>query len=114
MVMVGWTRSEALFAENGLWSMVAVRQLPLPFVAVNVSAGASPVRWVHFALGSGLGALGPTIVYTYFATSLIDGVEGAKKEAVVKALLAGAAIVLIAVGPKVVVWWRKRQATSPT
>ena len=105
------SRVEQLFHANGLWGMIAVRQLPLPFVGVNLMAGASPLRWWHFAVGSAAGALPPMIVYTWFAAEIYNGVAGARQGALLRALLAGAAMVVLAVLPKVIS--RLRAQTSP-
>ncbi|MFT3836680.1 MAG: VTT domain-containing protein [Myxococcaceae bacterium] len=105
-------RVEEMFHANGLWGMIALRQMPLPFVGVNLMAGASPLRWWHFAVGSAVGALPPMVVYTWFAAEIYNGVAGAKQGALWRGLLAGAAMVLIAVLPKLVSKLRQRQ-TSP-
>jgi uncharacterized membrane protein YdjX (TVP38/TMEM64 family) len=106
----GW--SAAVLRESGVTTMIAVRQLPLPFVAVNVAAGVSPLKWWHFAVGSAIGAIPPTVVYTWFATALIDGVEGARTEALLKALAGGAMIVTLALAPKVWARWRSRRVSA--
>ena len=110
LVRRGW--SGALLRESGVTTMIAVRQLPLPFVAVNVAAGVSPLKWWHFAVGSAIGGVPPTVVYTWFATALIEGVEGARSEALGKALLGGAAVLLLAVGPKLWARWRKKSVSA--
>ncbi len=109
------SRVEQLVHANGVWGMIAVRQLPLPFVGVNLMAGASPLRWWHFAVGSALGALPGMVVYTWFAAEIYNGVAGAKQGALVRALLAGAAMVALAVLPKLLSKLRGRGAaqTSP-
>jgi uncharacterized membrane protein YdjX (TVP38/TMEM64 family) len=103
----GW--GGAVLRNSSISTMIAVRQLPLPFVAVNVAAGASPLTAWQFAIGSGLGALPPTLVYTWFATALIDGVEGARGEALIKALAGGAGVLLIVVASKAWGRWRSRR-----
>ena len=105
----GW--SGAVLRESGVTTMIAVRQLPLPFVAVNVAAGISPLKWWHFAVGSAIGAVPPTLVYTWFATALVDGVEGARTQALLEALAGGALIVLLAVAPKLWARWRTKRQT---
>ncbi len=111
LVKRGW--SAAVLRETGVSTMVAVRQLPLPFLAVNVAAGVSPLKWWHFAVGSAIGAIPPTVVYTWFATALLDGVEGARTEALLKALAGGAMMVPIALAPRLwAAWRRRRQQTA--
>ena len=107
----GW--SGALLRGTGIGTMIAVRQLPLPFLAVNVAAGVSPLKGWHFVVGSAIGALPPTVVYTYFATALIEGVEGARTEALLKALAGGVMVVSLGMAPKLWSWWKQRRAVSP-
>jgi uncharacterized membrane protein YdjX (TVP38/TMEM64 family) len=101
----GW--SGAVIRGSGISTLIAVRQLPLPFVAVNVAAGASPVTAWQFVIGSGIGGLVPTVVYSYFATALIDGAEGTKTQTLLKALAAGACVLAIALLPKLWARWRR-------
>lgn len=110
----GW--GAAVLRESGVTTMITVRQLPLPFMAVNVAAGVSPLKWWHFAVGSAIGAIPPTVVYTYFATALLEGVEGARTEALLKALAGGAMIVTLALAPKLWARWRRGrdQRVTPT
>lgn len=107
----GW--ESVVVRETGVSTMIAIRQLPLPFLAVNVAVGVSPMKWWHFAVGSAIGAIPPTVVYTWFATALLEGVEGARTEALLKALAGGAAMVALALGPKIwAAWRRRRQQTT--
>lgn len=80
---------------EGVWTMVWVRQFPLPFFIVNLAAGASPMKWWHFAVGSGVGGIPAVVVSTYFAAQLIDGVEGAQLEVLLKTLGMGAGLLLL-------------------
>lgn len=109
---------EALLARRGLgglsarvraegpWAMAIVRQLPLPFVAVNLAAGASSMRWRHFALGSGLGALPPLLVWTWFANRAIAGVAQRDPRVLAQAALAGACVVALALATR---WLSRRR-----
>ncbi len=76
--------------QRGAFAMIVIRQLPLPFVAVNVTAGTSPMKWAQFAVGNAIGLLPNATIYTYFAAVLAEGVEGAKTEVLLRALAAGA------------------------
>lgn len=88
---------------GGVWATVILRQLPLPFVGVNVAAGASPLTWRAWALGNVLGLLPNVLVYTHLAATLADGLEaqglaalGRSPQAVGRALLAAAGVVAFA------------------
>lgn len=88
---------------EGIWVMVAVRQLPLPGVAVNVAAGSSAMPFWHFVVGSGLGGLVPQVVWTWFAGEVFYEPQDVRPEVLLKALGAGAIALLLAVGSRVLV-----------
>jgi uncharacterized membrane protein YdjX (TVP38/TMEM64 family) len=58
---------------EGIWAMLLLRQLPLPFLAVNLGAGASLVRWRHFIVGNALGLLPNSLLYCFFASQVVAG-----------------------------------------
>lgn len=89
-------RLSKLLERDGLRAAILVRVLPLPNLAVNLTAGLSPLRWRDFALGTLVGATPIVAVYTWFAAALVEGLAEARREAAVHALLAGGAIVLLA------------------
>jgi uncharacterized membrane protein YdjX (TVP38/TMEM64 family) len=91
----GWGGVTARLEREGVLAMATLRQVPLPFVGVNVAAGASPIRWRDFALGSGLGLVPQVGVYTWFAAAIANGVEGAKTETMLTAIAAGVALVVV-------------------
>ncbi len=95
---------------EGAWTMVWVRQIPLPFFVVNLAAGASAMKWHHFAIGSGIGGLPSVLVSTYFAAQLINGVEGANLEVLLTTLGLGA-VMLLLLG-LVRLWARRRAAVA--
>ena len=82
--------------EGGALAVLIVRQLPLPFVGVNVAVGASPMRWTRWSLGNAAGLVPAAAVYSWSAASLLAQVEGARTDALVR--LAGAAGAIIALG----------------
>lgn len=65
-----------LVARNGFIASLAVRLAPFaPFVVVNMAAGASSVRLLDFAAGTGIGIL-PKILLTAFAGSSVVAALG--------------------------------------
>ncbi len=68
-----WLRALTKSRSEGIWAMLLLRQLPLPFLAVNVGAGASPVRWRHFLVGNALGLLPNSLLYCFFAAQVVAG-----------------------------------------
>ena len=74
---------------------VLIRQLPLPFVGVNVAAGASPIPWPKWVAGNALGLLAPAVVYSQLAAAIADGVEGAEGQAVQRVLLTAGSLIAL-------------------
>jgi uncharacterized membrane protein YdjX (TVP38/TMEM64 family) len=78
---------------GGVLATLIARQVPLPFVGVNLAAGASPMRWWRFGVGNALGLLPGATIYSWSAASIVAGVEGARREAVVRTILAAGAVI---------------------
>ncbi len=78
---------------GGIVATVIVRQLPLPFVGVNLAAGASPMTWRRWAVGNGLGLIPGSTVYAASAASIVHGAVGAQREALVRTLFAAASVI---------------------
>ncbi|MHB8876041.1 MAG: TVP38/TMEM64 family protein [Myxococcaceae bacterium] len=98
--------------RHGYRTVVAVRMLPLPHMAVNVAAGISAMRWRDFALGSVIGTLPVVLVYTYLAASLVEGVAGAQGRALLHLLGAGTVVLLAVFVPRLVAHLRSRRARN--
>jgi uncharacterized membrane protein YdjX (TVP38/TMEM64 family) len=80
-----------LVARNGFLASLAIRIAPFaPFVAVNIGAGASPIRRRDFVLGTAIGIV-PKIVLTAFAgNALVRGLpRGGWVAAVLLVVLVG-------------------------
>jgi uncharacterized membrane protein YdjX (TVP38/TMEM64 family) len=98
--------------EGGALAIAIVRQLPLPFVGVNLAAGASPLRWTRWSLGNAVGLAPASVIYSWSAAGILAGVEGARADAALR--LAGAAVAVIALGvsSRVAVRWADRRAAG--
>lgn len=87
---------ERKLEREGFRAALLLRVLPLPNLAVNLTAGLSAIRWRDFAAGSLLGAAPVIGVYTWFAAALVKGVAGAKEQALVHTLIGAALVVALA------------------
>jgi uncharacterized membrane protein YdjX (TVP38/TMEM64 family) len=83
--------------HGGILAALIVRQFPLPFVGVNLAAGASPIKWRRWVVGNVLGLLPGATVYSYSAASVLEGVESARTEALVRTLFAATSIIALGV-----------------
>lgn len=97
---------DARIGEHGLGTILYLRLIPLvPFNALNFGAGLSRVTLRDYVLGSLIGMLPGTLVYTYFADALIRGTGEARQEAFLHFLAAAGVLVAFTV---LTGWIRRR------
>jgi uncharacterized membrane protein YdjX (TVP38/TMEM64 family) len=83
--------------------VLRLRLLPLvPFNVLSFAAGLAGVPFRPYLAATALGILPGTIVYTYFADSLLAGVEGASRQAFARVAAAGALLLAVSFGPALV------------
>jgi uncharacterized membrane protein YdjX (TVP38/TMEM64 family) len=104
-------RFMAMIGRNGLLASVVIRLVPsAPFVVVNMAAGATPMRFAAFALGTGLGIV-PKILLTALAGRSVT--QAGKGQAWVSlGLLALALLVWVGIGLLARRWVRRREAQA--
>jgi uncharacterized membrane protein YdjX (TVP38/TMEM64 family) len=106
-------RLDALTARAGFAPLFRLRLIPVvPFNALNFAAGLAPVAFRPYALATALGIIPGTVVYTYFADSLISGATGARSRALLHVALAGALLIAISFGPALAGWVKRRLSLS--
>lgn len=94
--------------DHGFRTMLYLRLIPVvPFNGLNFGAGISRISLRDYVLGSAIGMLPGTFVYTYFADALIRGTAAARREAFIHFLLAAAALVAFTL---ITDWIRRRRA----
>lgn len=97
--------------SHGFGTILYLRLIPLvPFNALNFAAGISRVSLRDYVLGSLIGMLPGTLVYTYFADALIRGTAEARKEAFLHFLLAAGLLVAFTL----ITGWIRRRRGDPT
>ncbi len=100
---------EALSTEHGFSSVFRLRLIPVvPFNVVSLAAGAAGVPFREFIAGTALGIIPGTIIYTYFAESLIAGVSGAGRRALVRVTIAAILLIAVSFAPALVHRIRQR------
>ncbi|MFZ5721600.1 MAG: TVP38/TMEM64 family protein [Pseudomonadota bacterium] len=103
----GVRRFMRMVGENGFLASLVVRLVPsAPFIVVNMAAGVTPMRALHFVAGTGIGIV-PKIALTAFAgASILELMRG---EVGRNALwIAAAAAVWLAIGWFARGWLRRR------
>ena len=95
-----WAQMEKGIQESGFKTVFRLRLLPVvPFNVLNYGSGFSSVRYTDYLFGSMLGMLPATFIYTYFADSLVQGVQGANQKAILNLCVASALLIFISFVP---------------
>ncbi len=99
-------------AAGGFTWLLRLRLVPVvPFNLLNLAAGLSAMPWPLFAAATAIGILPGTFVYTWFADALVAGSRDASRDALVRAAVAGGALILLSFIPWIV--RRLRRAPRP-
>lgn len=89
------SRLDALGSRSGFATIFRLRLIPVvPFNLVSLAAGLAGASFPSYAAATALGIIPGTVIYTYFADSLVAGAEGASRNAFIR--LGVAAVLLIA------------------
>jgi uncharacterized membrane protein YdjX (TVP38/TMEM64 family) len=103
---------DALTSRAGFATLFRLRLIPVvPFNALNFAAGLAPAPFRGYALSTALGIIPGTVVYTYFADSLVAGVTGARHRALVHVAIAGGLLIALSFVPALA--RRLRRADAP-
>jgi uncharacterized membrane protein YdjX (TVP38/TMEM64 family) len=101
-------RFMAMIGRNGLVASLVIRLVPsAPFVVVNMAAGATPMRFTAFVLGSGVGIV-PKILLTAIAGRSVSQ-AGRGQGWIGLALLAVALLAWIGIGLAARSWVRRKE-----
>ncbi len=89
-------------ASSGFQTILTLRLLPaIPFNGLNFGAGMSKIRYRDYALGTILGMLPATVVYTYFADALLSGATRANRQAYMHVAIAAILLIALSFVPKI-------------
>ena len=95
--------------DGGVLSTVMLRQIPLPFVAVNISAGLTALSWRDWIFGNFIGLLPACLIYSSLASAIVEGAAGAKETAAFRVLLSAVSILALGSFTR---WLQRRRAKS--
>jgi uncharacterized membrane protein YdjX (TVP38/TMEM64 family) len=100
---------EALTQSTSFWTLLRLRLIPvIPLSVVNFAAGLARTHFRTYVVASAIGILPATVVYAYFADSLVRGLQGARTHALWDILIASAVLMLMSLIPVLV----KRRART--
>jgi uncharacterized membrane protein YdjX (TVP38/TMEM64 family) len=86
--------------RHGFMTIFRLRLIPLvPFNGLNFGSGFSKVKYREYLLGSILGMLPGTFIYTYFGDSVLKGVTGASEKAFLNLIIACVFLIAISFLP---------------
>lgn len=103
-----------LFAgDAGFRTLFRLRLIPvIPFNALSLTAALSGIPMRSYIGATGLGILPGTVIYTYFAGSLVGGVSGASASARTNLIVASLLLLALSFLPGVVQRLRKGPASA--
>jgi uncharacterized membrane protein YdjX (TVP38/TMEM64 family) len=102
-------RVERLVARRGFWTWVRIRFLPIPFPVVNYGAALTGVPAALFLVATGIGLIPANVVYTYFASALVDSVGGHRAEVLLQLGFAVACLLTLSFLPNVLEARRRKK-----
>ncbi len=70
-------KAERMFNKQGIWPLIQIRFMPIPYPVVNFAAALSGVPAKRFMIASVIGLVPATLIHSYFIARLIysDGQE---------------------------------------
>ena len=99
--------------EHGFGATLRLRLIPLvPFNLLNFGAALAGVPLRPYVAATALGIVPGTAVYTYFADSVLRGVSGASRHALLNVSIAGALLIALSFVPALVRRFR-HEAEAP-
>jgi uncharacterized membrane protein YdjX (TVP38/TMEM64 family) len=106
--MKHYARIDAAVAQSRDFSgMLRLRLIPvIPLGTVNFVAGVAKAPFARYMAATAIGVIPSTLIYTYFADSLVEGVGSGRTNALVSLVVASALLILLSLTPRIV---RNRQ-----
>jgi uncharacterized membrane protein YdjX (TVP38/TMEM64 family) len=91
---------ERIAGDGAFAAILRLRLIPIvPFNALNFGAGLAGMRPWPYITATAIGIIPGTAIYTYFAGSLIEGVEGARAAAFTNVAIAAALLIALSFLP---------------
>lgn len=94
-------RLDALGVRSGFATIFRLRLIPVvPFNVLNLASGLAGVSFPAYAAATALGIIPGTVIYTYFADSLVAGAAGASRQAFIRLGVAAALLISLSFLPR--------------
>lgn len=105
----------AVGQASSFHGLLRLRLIPvIPLGTVNFVAGLAHSPFGAYLLATAIGIVPSTLIYNYFADSLVEGVGGGKTRALVSLLLASALLILLSLLPRLLARQRRGLEGSPS
>jgi uncharacterized membrane protein YdjX (TVP38/TMEM64 family) len=107
-VVVRWLkrykRADAAVSDaRDFAGMLRLRLIPvLPLGTVNFVGGLARAPFPSYLLATAIGIVPSTVIYTYFADSLLEGVGGGRTDALRSLIIASTLLILLSLAPRYV------------
>jgi uncharacterized membrane protein YdjX (TVP38/TMEM64 family) len=94
--------------------MLRLRLLPvIPLGMTNFVGGLARVPILSYLAATAIGIIPSTVIFTYFADSLLEGVGSGRREAMTSLIIASVLLILLSLAPKIVSRMSKRKNAEP-
>ncbi len=101
--------------DTKVLTILRLRLIPVvPFVGLSIAAGLAGVPLRAFLIGTAVGIIPGTLIYTWFAHSLLLGSVEASRSAYVQLAVAATLLIALSFLPKLVSRWSKAPLPVPT
>lgn len=102
---------EAFTESTSFLTLLYLRLVPVvPLSVVNFTAGLARTRFATYVVATAIGILPTTIVFAYFADSLVRGLQGARTHAYSDIAIASTLLLVLSLIPLAAKRWRSRRA----
>lgn len=100
--------------DANVLTILRLRLIPVvPFDGLSVAAGLAGVPLRAFVVGTAVGIIPGTVIYTWFAQSLVQGTAGASRSAFAQLGVAGLLLIALTFLPKLVTRWQAPSLATP-
>lgn len=108
-----YERVENAVAEaRGFDGMLRLRLIPvLPLGTVNFVGGLARVPFPAYLVATALGVIPSTLIYTYFADSLLEGIGNSRSHALLSLIVASTLLIALSLAPRFVNRQKRKTAT---